>query len=203
MSSARKGELGRERVADQQTACASALSVLQLLTQLSKSGSAPSSCGPTLHQLLHSNLPAKWWVLGRLDPPDVLRDCEFFDAGLVWLQHTHLTQHNPPPPPPPPPPPQALSSSTPFTPLPVLLSRPLLMNKPVLTANLLARPAPPPPAEDTPTTQPLEASQSQSRTKSRMNSKRYIVQMFDHCTIAACSAASDEVCVVWCVMRCV
>ncbi len=36
-----------------------------------------------LHKLLSSNLPAKYWISGRLDHTDIIRDTEFFDPGPV------------------------------------------------------------------------------------------------------------------------
>ena len=36
-----------------------------------------------LHKLLSSNLPAKYWISGRLDHTDIISNTEFFDAGPV------------------------------------------------------------------------------------------------------------------------
>lgn len=138
-------------------------------------GQKGASAWATLDKLMDSNLSAKYWVAGRLAPTDILTECEFFDAGLVSTSGT-LAQ-----------PllflcqslfsllPQAQSTSSPFTPLSSLLSRPLSMNRPVLTVSLLAKPLPPPPpsSEDT---QQLEGSHSatsvSSRTKSRAATTR-------------------------------
>ena len=70
---------------------------------------------------------------------------------------------------------QALSSAGPFVPLAELISRPLNLNLPILTVNLLtmpAPPAPPPPVEEVPApSSALDGSQSaqsiSGRTKSR------------------------------------
>ena len=172
-------------------------SALQMLTQLSQSDHSPSSVGPALQQLLNSDLSAKWWMQGHLEASDVISETEFFDPGPVrpegalnfcFILHTvfhsgkpgtdsdmsiHCIVTSPPPfpPPPPPPPLQALSASQPFTPLSSLLSNPLYMNRPVLTANLLLREAPPTPVEATPPPA-VEPSLSQSRSKSRLIAKR-------------------------------
>ena len=60
--------------------------------------------------------------------------------------------------------------SSPFTPLSSLLSRPLSMNRPVLTVSLLAEPPPPPPppSEDT---QQLDGSNSATSVSSRSKSR--------------------------------
>lgn len=151
---------------------------LDVVGRLAKQrGQKGASAWATLDKLMDSNLSAKYWVTGRLAPTDILTECEFFDAGLVSTSGT-LAQ------------PllfnfvsssvslsslllQAQSTSSPFTPLSSLLSRPLSMNRPVLTVSLLAKPLPPPPSEDT---QQLEGSHSatsvSSRTKSRAATTR-------------------------------
>ena len=58
-------------------------SALELLTQLSKTGHAPSSVGPALQQLLNSDLSAKWWTQGHLDTRNIITNIEFFDPGPV------------------------------------------------------------------------------------------------------------------------
>jgi hypothetical protein len=116
---------------------------LQLLTQLSKRSHAPSAVGPSLQQLLNSDLSAKWWTQGHLETSDVIIDMEFFDPG------------------------PALAAAQPFSSLPSLLSHPPHMNRPILTANLLPE-APPTSTETTPTPAPAEqVSPSQPRSKSR------------------------------------
>lgn len=69
--------------------------------------------------------------------------------------------------------PQAQSASSPFTPLSSLLSRPLSMNRPILTVSLLAKPPPPAPTEDTPTnnSQQLDTSHSATSVGSRSKSR--------------------------------
>lgn len=116
--------------------------------------SAPGKLGgfarAALTSLVDSSYAAKYWITGRLSQTDVLYECEFFDAGL------------------------AISSSGPFVPLAELISRPLNLNLPVLTVNLLAMPAPPPPpppAEEVAAPSALDGSQStvsiSNRSKSR------------------------------------
>ena len=169
-----------------------------MLTQLSQSDHPPSSVAPALQQLLNSDLSAKWWMQGHLEARDVISDMEFFDPGpvspvdvLVYIVgkfsfcmqflestlHDYFTVFTPtsplslPPLPPFLPPSQALSASQPFTSLSSLLSDPLYMNRPILTANLLLREAPPTSVEATPPPA-VEPSLSQSRSKTRLNAKR-------------------------------
>lgn len=54
---------------------------------LSKSsGHAQCAAAKTaLTRLLDSNLSAKYWVTGCLEPSDLIKEVEFFDAGLVSL----------------------------------------------------------------------------------------------------------------------
>ena len=58
---------------------------LELIERLSEStGHAQSAAAKSaLVRLLDSNLSAKYWVTGRLEPSDLIKDIEFFDAGLV------------------------------------------------------------------------------------------------------------------------
>eukprot|EP00731_Ephydatia_muelleri_P015293 Em0008g1013a len=104
-----------------------------------------------LISLVDSSYAAKYWITGKLSQTDILYECEFFDAGL------------------------ALSSAGPFVPLAELISRPLNLNLPILTVNLLAMPTPPPPPppveEVAAPSTALDGSQSalsiSGRTKSR------------------------------------
>ena len=58
---------------------------LELVEKLSQSsGHAQSAAAKSaLVRLLDSNLSAKYWVTGCLEPSNVIKDIEFFDAGLV------------------------------------------------------------------------------------------------------------------------
>ena len=59
---------------------------LELVERLSdeSTGHAQSAAAKSaLVRLLDSNLSAKYWVTGRLEPSDLIKDVEFFDAGPV------------------------------------------------------------------------------------------------------------------------
>lgn len=59
---------------------------LELVERLSdeSTGHAQSTAAKSaLVRLLDSNLSAKYWVTGRLEPSDLIKDVEFFDAGPV------------------------------------------------------------------------------------------------------------------------
>ena len=58
---------------------------LELIERLSEStGHAQSAAAKSaLVRLLDSNLSAKYWVTGHLEPSDPIKDIEFFDAGPV------------------------------------------------------------------------------------------------------------------------
>ena len=58
---------------------------LELIERLSEStGHAQSAAAKSaLVRLLDSNLSAKYWVTGHLEPSDLIKDIEFFDAGPV------------------------------------------------------------------------------------------------------------------------
>ena len=60
---------------------------LELVERLSQStGHAQSAAAKAaLVRLLDSNLSAKYWVTGCLEPSDIIKDVEFFDAGPVSL----------------------------------------------------------------------------------------------------------------------
>ena len=77
---------------------------------------------------------------------------------------------------------QALAGAQEFLSLNSLLSHPLHMNRPIITANLLFTKAPPTSAETTPTPAvvPEQPSPSQTRSKSRSNAKRSVPQYGFH-----------------------
>ncbi len=59
---------------------------LELIERLSdeSTGHAQSAAAKSaLVRLLDSNLSAKYWVTGCLEPADLIKDIEFFDAGPV------------------------------------------------------------------------------------------------------------------------
>ena len=58
---------------------------LELMKKLSEStGHAQLAAAKSaLVRLLDSNLSAKYWVTGRLEPSDLIKDIEFFDTGPV------------------------------------------------------------------------------------------------------------------------
>ena len=60
---------------------------LKVVETLSKSSGYAQSVAASaaLRRMLDSNLSAKYWVTGRLEPSDVMKDIEFFDAGVVNL----------------------------------------------------------------------------------------------------------------------
>lgn len=61
---------------------------MEIVETLSKSstGRAQSAAAESaLGRLLDSNLSAKYWMRGCLHPTDLIKDMEFFDAGLVRL----------------------------------------------------------------------------------------------------------------------
>lgn len=55
------------------------------MERLSEStGHAQSTAAKSaLLRLLDSNLSAKYWVTGCLEPSDLIKDVEFYDAGAV------------------------------------------------------------------------------------------------------------------------
>ena len=57
-------------------------SALELVEGLQASGEGGATA-LALSRLLDSNLSAKYWLLSRLAPSDIITDCEFFDAGQV------------------------------------------------------------------------------------------------------------------------
>ncbi|XP_064385237.1 armadillo repeat-containing protein 3-like [Halichondria panicea] len=122
------------------------LDLVQRLCSTATGHALIESARMALHKLLSSNLPAKYWISGRLDHTDIIRDTEFFDPG------------------------PALSGSTPYTSLSDLLSQSVTCHQPVLTVSLLAK-LPPPPEEGSVN---LEASQSVgiNRTKSRQQGSK-------------------------------
>lgn len=58
-----------------------------MVEKISKSSghAQTAAANSALSRLLDSNISAKYWVTGCLEPSDLIRDIEFFDAGLVSL----------------------------------------------------------------------------------------------------------------------
>ena len=63
-----------------------------MVEKISKSSghARAAAANSALSRLLDSNISAKYWVTGCLEPSDLIKDIEFFDAGLVYKSSDYV-----------------------------------------------------------------------------------------------------------------